>query len=115
MWIKKYLSTRSSARFSRARRDKRRGRARFEAPFRNRVKSRSLPEASMFPPDLITRAAELLARYKSAHHMIATAESCTGGLIAALLTEIPGSSDVVERGFIVYSNAAKEELLSVPA
>ena len=38
---------------------------------------------------------------------LATAESCTGGLIAALLTEIPGSSDVVERGFVTYSNAAK--------
>ncbi len=47
--------------------------------------------------------------------MVATAESCTGGLIAALLTEIPGSSSVVERGFVVYSNAAKEELLAVPA
>ena len=42
-----------------------------------------------------------------------TAESCTGGLIAALLTEIAGSSDVVERGFVTYSNAAKTELLGV--
>ena len=47
--------------------------------------------------------------------MIATAESCTGGLIAGLLTEIPGSSDVVERGFVTYSNEAKMELLGVPA
>src|SRR5436305_15221116 len=46
---------------------------------------------------------------------IATAESCTGGLIAALLTEIPGASDVVERGFVTYSNAAKQECLGVPA
>ena len=46
--------------------------------------------------------------------MAATAESCTGGLIAGLLTEIPGSSDMLERGFVVYSNAAKEELLGVP-
>lgn len=46
---------------------------------------------------------------------IATAESCTGGLIAGLLTEIPGSSDVVERGFVTYSNEAKMELLGVPA
>src|SRR5262249_46801518 len=44
---------------------------------------------------------------------VATAESCTGGLIAATLTAIPGSSDVVERGFITYSNAAKSELLGV--
>lgn len=45
---------------------------------------------------------------------IATAESCTGGLVAALLTEIPGSSSVVERGFVTYSNKAKEEMLGVP-
>lgn len=45
---------------------------------------------------------------------IATAESCTGGLIGALLTEIPGSSDVFERGFIVYSNRAKSDMLGVP-
>jgi nicotinamide-nucleotide amidase len=45
---------------------------------------------------------------------LATAESCTGGLIAGLLTEIAGSSDVVERGFVTYSNAAKAELLGVP-
>jgi nicotinamide-nucleotide amidase len=46
---------------------------------------------------------------------IATGESCTGGLVAATLTEIPGSSDVVDRGFVTYSNAAKEALLGVPA
>ncbi len=69
----------------------------------------------MFPPDLLARAAELIVRYRSASLMVATAESCTGGLIAALMTEIPGSSDVVERGFVVYSNAAKEEMLGVPA
>lgn len=46
---------------------------------------------------------------------VATAESCTGGLVAGALTEIPGSSDVVERGFVVYSNAAKETMLGVPA
>jgi nicotinamide-nucleotide amidase len=69
----------------------------------------------MFPPDLIARAAELVARYKAAGLMAATAESCTGGLIAGLLTEIPGSSNVLERGFVVYSNAAKQELLGVLA
>jgi nicotinamide-nucleotide amidase len=46
---------------------------------------------------------------------IATAESCTGGLIAAILTEIPGSSDVVDRGFVTYRNAAKQAMLGVPA
>jgi len=46
---------------------------------------------------------------------VATAESCTGGLIAASLTEIAGSSDVVDRGFVTYSNEAKTDLLGVPA
>ncbi|HWG05708.1 MAG TPA: CinA family protein [Beijerinckiaceae bacterium] len=46
---------------------------------------------------------------------LATAESCTGGLVAALLTEVPGSSAVVERGFVTYSNEAKQELLGVGA
>jgi nicotinamide-nucleotide amidase len=69
----------------------------------------------MFPPDLIIRATDLIARYRQAGLMAATAESCTGGLIAGLLTEIPGSSAVVERGFVVYSNAAKQEVLGVPA
>jgi len=47
--------------------------------------------------------------------MIATAESCTGGLIAGVLTAIAGSSDIVDRGFVTYSNAAKTEMLGVPA
>jgi nicotinamide-nucleotide amidase len=46
---------------------------------------------------------------------VATAESCTGGLVAAALTEIPGSSDVVDRGFVTYSNAAKAAMLGVPS
>jgi nicotinamide-nucleotide amidase len=45
----------------------------------------------------------------------ATAESCTGGLVAGMITEVPGSSAVLERGFVTYSNAAKSELLGVPA
>ena len=69
----------------------------------------------MFPPELIARATDLVARYRAAGLMAATAESCTGGLIAALLTEIPGSSNMLERGFVVYSNASKQELLGVPA
>src|ERR1700719_4200239 len=46
---------------------------------------------------------------------IATAESCTGGLVAGALTDIAGSSDVIDRGFVTYSNAAKEEMLAVPS
>jgi nicotinamide-nucleotide amidase len=46
---------------------------------------------------------------------VATAESCTGGLVSGALTDIPGSSDVVDRGFVTYSNAAKETMLGVPA
>ena len=68
----------------------------------------------MFSPDLLARAEKLLAEARAKGLKIATAESCTGGLIAGLLTEVPGSSDVVERGFVTYSNEAKEELLGVP-
>ena len=68
----------------------------------------------MFPLDLAQRAEALLAAYRAAALRVVTAESCTGGLIAACLTEIPGSSDVVERGFVTYSNEAKQELLGVP-
>ena len=66
-------------------------------------------------PDLKDRAAALLRDYEAKGLKIATAESCTGGLVAALLTEIAGSSAVVERGFVTYSNEAKTELIGVPA
>ena len=68
----------------------------------------------MFSPALIALAEAVLneARMKGVH--IVTAESCTGGLISGLLTEIAGSSDVVERGFVTYSNDAKTDLLGVP-
>jgi nicotinamide-nucleotide amidase len=68
-----------------------------------------------FPPELLARATALLASYRLRGLKLATAESCTGGLVAALLTEIPGSSDVVDRGFVTYSNEAKQEMLGVPA
>jgi len=69
----------------------------------------------MFSPDLLARAEKLLADARAKGLKITTAESCTGGLIAGLLTEIAGSSDVFERGFVTYSNQAKEEMLGVPA
>ena len=68
----------------------------------------------MFDREMTKRAEQLLQRLRERSLKIATAESCTGGLIAALLTEIPGSSDVVERGFVTYSNEAKMEMLGVP-
>jgi nicotinamide-nucleotide amidase len=64
--------------------------------------------------EALTQDAErLLADCRAADVKLATAESCTGGLIAATLTAIAGSSDVVERGFVTYSNEAKTELLGV--
>lgn len=65
-------------------------------------------------PALLAEAEALLALYRARGLRIVTAESCTGGLIAATLTAIAGSSDVVERGFVTYSNEAKAEMLGVP-
>jgi nicotinamide-nucleotide amidase len=65
--------------------------------------------------DLVEQARELLDAFRRKGLRLATAESCTGGLIAAILTEVPGSSDVFERGFVTYSNEAKTEMLGVPA
>jgi len=59
-------------------------------------------------------AAQVLDACRARGLMLATAESCTGGLVAVALTDIPGSSDVVERGFVTYSNEAKAEMLGVP-
>jgi nicotinamide-nucleotide amidase len=64
-------------------------------------------------PELIALAEQVLAENRAAGRTVATAESCTGGLVAAALTEIPGSSDVFDRGFITYSNDAKMEMLGV--
>lgn len=60
-------------------------------------------------------AEQVLTRCRAKKIMLGTAESCTGGMIAAALTDIAGSSDVVERGFVTYSNRAKTEMLGVPA
>ncbi|MBO6674288.1 MAG: CinA family protein [Rhizobiales bacterium] len=64
--------------------------------------------------DLSLQASALLDTLKAAGLMVATAESCTGGMIAAALTDIAGSSAVVDRGFVTYSNDAKTEMLGVP-
>ena len=69
----------------------------------------------MFDNELLHDADELLELCRRAGVTVATAESCTGGLIAGCLTEIAGSSDVFERGFVTYSDAAKTEVLGVPA
>jgi nicotinamide-nucleotide amidase len=65
--------------------------------------------------ELEVAARAVLAAMRARRWMVATAESCTGGLIAGALTEIAGSSDVVDRGFVTYTNAAKTEMLGVPA
>ncbi|MCH8167780.1 MAG: CinA family protein [Proteobacteria bacterium] len=59
-------------------------------------------------------AARVLEACEARGLMLASAESCTGGMVAAALTDIPGASSVVERGFVTYSNAAKVECLGVP-
>ena len=68
----------------------------------------------MFPKDLTEQASALLQSCRKAGVTVATAESCTGGLIAGCLTEIAGSSDVVDRAFVTYSNEAKNVMLDVP-
>lgn len=68
----------------------------------------------MFPMEILNLAEKLVADCTEKNIKIATAESCTGGLIAGCLTAVGGSSAVFERGFTTYSNAAKSELLGVP-
>ena len=70
---------------------------------------------SLFPDDVIALAEQVLAAARAADVRIVTAESCTGGLVAAALTEVPGSSAVVDRGLVTYANVAKQGLLGVPA
>jgi len=68
----------------------------------------------MLPADLAAEAARLLQRCRERRWTLATAESCTGGLIAGCLTAVAGASDVLDRGFVTYSNTAKEQVLGVP-
>tara|TARA_R110002095_G_C4191946_1_gene234028 strand:+ start:124 stop:627 length:504 start_codon:yes stop_codon:yes gene_type:complete len=69
----------------------------------------------MFSEQLTQKASQFLDHARTAGVMAATAESCTGGLVAGLLTSIAGSSDVYERGFVTYTNEAKTELLGIPS
>ncbi len=68
----------------------------------------------MLTDDVLDDAAALLEACRQRGVLLATAESCTGGLIAAALTAVAGSSDVVDRGFVTYSNEAKTDLIGVP-
>ncbi len=68
----------------------------------------------MFPDDIADLAAAVIAAASTRGWTVATAESCTGGLVAGALTAVAGSSAVVDRGFVTYSNAAKTALLGVP-
>lgn len=65
--------------------------------------------------DVLAAAKDVLDACRARGLKVATAESCTGGLVAGALTEIAGSSDVVDRGFVTYSNIAKQQMLGVPA
>ena len=69
----------------------------------------------MFPEDIQTIARQVIETAAERGLVLVTAESCTGGLVAAALTAIAGSSAVLERGFVTYSNASKADLLAVPA
>ncbi|MGQ3674719.1 CinA family protein [Xanthobacter sp. TB0139] len=68
----------------------------------------------MIDAQIYGRADVVLKAFRACGWTLATAESCTGGLVAGALTALPGSSDVVDRGFVTYSNAAKMSMLDVP-
>lgn len=69
---------------------------------------------SPFPADVVALAERVIAENEAAGRKVALAESCTGGLVCGALTEVPGSSAVLDRGFVTYSNEAKMESLGVP-
>ncbi|MDR2857227.1 MAG: CinA family protein [Novosphingobium sp.] len=72
------------------------------------------PDDSLLPGDIAALARRVVAENVAAGRKVALAESCTGGLVCAAITEIAGSSAVLDRGFVTYSNAAKRDLLAVP-
>ena len=71
--------------------------------------------SQLLPSDVESLARRVIEENKAAGRTVALAESCTGGLVAAALTEIAGSSSVLDRGFVTYSNEAKMEMLGVPS
>lgn len=71
------------------------------------------PMDNLLPAELVDKAREAVEKNRAAGRRIAVAESCTGGLVSAALTEVPGSSDVFEAGYVTYSNRAKMGALSV--
>ncbi|QDM39926.1 CinA family protein [Altererythrobacter sp. TH136] len=70
---------------------------------------------ALLPDEIVALARRVVEENAAAGRRVAVAESCTGGLVAAALTEIAGSSAVLDRGFVTYSNEAKQELLGVPS
>ncbi len=68
---------------------------------------------SLFPAETTRLAEQIIALYRTRGWMVATAESCTGGLIAGALTDVSGSSAVIDRGFVTYTNGAKTDLIGV--
>ncbi|HSG35445.1 MAG TPA: CinA family protein [Sphingomonadaceae bacterium] len=76
--------------------------------------SKSSSKDFLLPEDIVSLAKRVVEENARIGRTVALAESCTGGLVAAALTEIPGSSAVLDRSFVTYSNEAKQELLGVP-
>lgn len=74
-----------------------------------------MTDMHLLPQDIADLARQVVSKNRAAGRTVAVAESCTGGLVAAAITEVPGSSAVLDRGFVTYSNEAKQEMLGVSA
>lgn len=80
----------------------------------SQLKDPSMAKDSLLPPELSDLARKVVEANSEIGRKVVVAESCTGGLVAAAITDIPGSSAVLDRGFVTYSNEAKVESLGVP-